>query len=72
MKQTTTTNDQFPEINGLSLSAARAAIALGEANRGALKPAAQTELDARLSALRERVRRLTATETRIRATQAAR
>lgn len=54
----------YTDINALSLSDARAAIAMGEINFANVTDDCKPELARRLAALRDRVRRLKATEAR--------
>jgi hypothetical protein len=58
-------------INGLGLAEVKAAIALGETNRGAIAADQVAALDERLGLLRERLRRLQATDKRIAAVRRA-
>jgi len=62
----------YPEINGLTLSAARAALHLAQLNRPALTDDARAELDSRITAIQDRIRRLEKTAARISETQEAR
>lgn len=57
------------EINALNESDCRAAIGLAEANMDSVVPEYRPELAYRLTLLRERLRRLTWTNDRIRRTQ---
>lgn len=52
-------------INGLSKQEIKDAIAMGEANLDALKPEARPAVIERIQALRERLLRIEATETKI-------
>ena len=62
----------FPEINGLNLDGVRLAIKLAEANLASIKPDYRATLESRLAHLRDRERRLTATNQRIAAIQGRR
>lgn len=54
----------FPEINGLNAEDTEAALSLGCVNLRALTPEARNEVQPRLCALADRLRRLRATEAR--------
>lgn len=62
----------YTDINALSLSDARAALAMGEVNYNNVIDSYKPELARRLAALRDRVRRLESTEQRIAAICGAR
>lgn len=66
MPQHTLTNDNLAGINAMNLTYAKAALNLGRLNRPNVKAEFLPELDARLAAIADRVRRLEATERSIR------
>lgn len=61
-----------PEINGLDLAGVRLAINLAELNLDSVRPDYRAALESRLAHLRDRERRLTATDQRIAAIQGRR
>lgn len=66
-----TTTHTFPEVNALDIKDCTNALRLGYLNYNALAPAARPEFNARMQALRDRRRRLVATEAQIKAVNAA-
>lgn len=69
MQNTTT----YPEINAItSVRDCRLALRMGYNNLDSLKPEFQADLKSRLEAIEDRMRRLIATENRIRAAKAVR
>lgn len=61
----------YPEINGLSLAEARHALVLGSIAMRSVRPEYRADLEDRLAAIRDRIRRLETTGQRIAAIQAA-
>lgn len=55
-------NDSYPEINALSLQECRAALAMGLNNIDSIKPEYRADVQARIDAFQERIRRLEWTE----------
>jgi hypothetical protein len=63
MKSTIT--DELVAINGFSLADARAALKLARLNHDSVRPEARPELERRMIALKDRIRRLNATQRKI-------
>lgn len=61
----------YPEVNGLSLAEARHTLVLGSINLSAVRPEHRADLEDRLEAIRDRIRRLETTGQRIAAIRAA-
>ena len=59
-------NDSCPEINALNLQECRAALAMGLNNIDSIKPEYRADVQARIDAFQERIRRLEWTEESIR------
>lgn len=67
-----TKTQTYPEINSMSLQDLRHALVMGVNAYDAIKPEYQADLRSRLDAIRDRIRRLTATGRRIAAIQVVR
>jgi len=67
------TTTDYPEINAITtVKACRLALRMGYNNLDSIKPEHRPELQARLDAIEDRMRRLAATEARIRVIRSAR